>query len=882
MKFYTIVLLIFLISGSTFASRTYETENNKIQINRSDSGIKIDGYLNESAWQNSTGISEFVQKNPNEGSPPTEKTIVYMTYDDEAIYVAARMFDSNPDSIIARLGRRDDWMTSDVFGFYVDPYYDRRSGFYFAINAAGTLYDGVCYNDDWDDDSWDGVWEGKARIEQDGWVAEFKVPFSQLRFKKKDHYVWGVNFRRDIARKNEEDFLVFTPKNGSGFVSRFYDLVGIENIEPPRNLEILPYFRNKAAFTHSEAGDPFNDGSTYSPAVGGDVKVGLSSNVTLDLTVNPDFGQVEVDPAVVNLSDVETFFSEKRPFFIEGSSIFDFGYGGSNSNWGFNWGNPNFFYSRRIGRAPRANLPDHDFADVPDGTTIISAAKITGKIGNNWNIGTIHAVTAREFADLDSSGHRSSYEVEPLTYYGIMRAQKEFNKGKQGLGFISTLTHRYFKENYLEDEINSDAFTFGLDGWTFLDQDKVWVITAWGGMSNVHGSEARITDLQTNPLHYFQMPDSKNLSVDSSATSMTGFSGRVLLNKQKGNIIFNSAIGFVDPEFDVNDMGYMWRTNIINAHIGGGYKWVKPGRYTRYAKVLGALFGSKDFDGNTVGSGIWSDVYLQFPNYYEMEISSAYNPESISNRRTRGGPLTINRPGYEVNAFANSDERKNWVFGFGTYGYICESGSWNRGVELETEWKPAANLSVTVSPEIEWNHADAQWVDSFDDIYASHTFGQRYVFAEMDQLTASASVRVNWTFTPKLSLQIYAQPLISSGDYHHFKELARSKSYDFFEYEKGESGINYNGDSYIVDPDGSGPAGEISWDQPDFNFKSLRGNAVLRWEYMPGSTFYLVWTQNRSDFEDIGEFRLSRSLSRLVDADSDNILMVKISYWLNI
>jgi len=326
----------------------------KVRAERINEPMTIDGLLAEAVWHNGNAVAAFKQRDPIEGTQPTEKTEVRVAFDDDAIYIGAQMYDSAPDSIIARLGRRDADINSDIFGVGIDSYFDRRSGFYFAINAAGTLSDGVLYNDDWSDDSWDGVWQGVAKINGQGWSAEFRIPYSQLRFHKQEEYVWGINFVREITRKNEEDYLVYTPKNGSGFVSRFVELIGIQQISPPRRIELLPYLRAKAEYTHPDAKDPFNDGSRYLPGAGLDLKLGLGQNLTLDGTINPDFGQVEVDPAVVNLSDVETFYQEKRPFFIEGSSIFNFGQGGARNYWGFNWGNPDFFYSRRIGRTPQA------------------------------------------------------------------------------------------------------------------------------------------------------------------------------------------------------------------------------------------------------------------------------------------------------------------------------------------------------------------------------------------------------------------------------------------------------------------------------------------------------------------------------------------------
>ena len=387
---------------------------NKPEVNisavKTDQLITIDGNLNENIWKTTDCVSKFTQLDPNEGKAPTEKTVVWIAYTEDALYIAARMYDSSPDSIYANLVRRDADGNSDQFTVYLDSYNDKRSGNYFGITAAGTLKDGILYNDEWDDNSWDGVWEGKAHIDKEGWTAEMKIPFSQLKFKSGNIQTWGIDFKRDIARNHERDYLVYIPKNESGFVSRFANLLGIKDIKPSDQLEVLPYITSKAAYTAHDLNDPFNNGSKYSAGLGADLKYGLGSNLTLNATINPDFGQVEIDPAVINLSDVETFYDEKRPFFVEGSNIFNFGYGGSRSNWGFNWGSPDFFYSRRIGRTPQGSTPDADYTNYPDGTHILGAAKLTGKIDDDINVGVIQAVTQREFADLSIKNVKSKTE----------------------------------------------------------------------------------------------------------------------------------------------------------------------------------------------------------------------------------------------------------------------------------------------------------------------------------------------------------------------------------------------------------------------------------------------------------------------------------------
>ncbi|MEP7325759.1 MAG: DUF5916 domain-containing protein [Gemmatimonadota bacterium] len=870
-------LLLLALQASVANPVSIGTAPAEVRAVRLNAPITVDGQLNEAAWQGSDGIGALVQREPVEGVPPTERTVVYLAYDDEALYVGAWLYDSAPDSIVARLARRDNFASSDRFMVLLDPYHDKRSGFYFAVNAAGTLYDGVLYNDDWDTDEWNGVWEGSVQRTSEGWTVEMRIPYSQLRFKKSEVQTWGINFKREIARKNEEDYLVYTPRNGSGFVSRFVTLSGINNVTPPRRFEALPYVTSRAELTNPPAGNPFNDGSSTTFSGGTDLKFGLGSNLTVDATINPDFGQVEVDPAVVNLSDFETFYPEKRPFFIEGSTIFDFGYGGANNNWGFNWGNPDFFYSRRVGRAPQGSLPGNDFSDVPTGTSILGAAKLTGKVGS-WNIGMMHALTGREIARIDSSGFQRNVEVEPRTYYGLFRTQNEMNGGRQGLGIIGTTTARAFDDPRLRDEINSSAFGLGVDGWTFLDKDKTWVITGWGGASSIQGSQGRITAVEQNSLHYFQRPDADHLSVDSGATSLQGFAGRVALNKQKGNWRVNSAIGMISPGFDVMDLGFQFRSDLINAHSVVNRRWATPGKTFRFVNQNMALFGSWDFAGELISAGVFQSGFFQFLNYRSIQYNVSYNPRRLNNRLTRGGPYTESQPGFEGSLFAQTDDRKSFVFGFNLYGGHYQRGSdesWGLGPSVE--WKPSSNLSLSFRPSFDKSFSSAQYVGTFADPTATATFGNRYVFSDLDQTSLSASLRLNWIFNPRLSLELYAQPLIASGDYFHFKELAAPRTYDFNVY--GRNGSTFDRTNYIADPDGAGPAAPIAVGNPDFNFRSLRGNAVLRWEYLPGSTLFLVWTQSRSDNENVGEFGFNHSMDRLLRAKADNIFAIKVTYW---
>lgn len=875
-----LIFLLFCAPPALFAS-----PEQQVHAARLMSPVVVDGRLTEPAWTSAKPLTSLTQKDPNQGDTPSEKTEIWVAYDDDALYVAARLYDSHPDSIMKVLGRRDNIVTSDWFAVFIDGYHDKRSGNFFFVGPSGAIGDGVLYNDDWDDVDWDGVWEGKTSIDEKGWAVEIRIPFSQIRFHENDNQVWGINFERDIGRKNESDFLRYTPKNESGFVSRFVDLIGIEGIKPVAQAEVLPFVTTKAEYTHPAAGNPFNDGSQYGTEFGADVRYGLSSNLILNATVNPDFGQVEVDPAEVNLSDVESFFQEKRPFFVEGANIFtNFGHGGGRNYWNANFNTPTLFYSRRIGRTPHGNdtLNDAEYVNMPLATRIIGAGKITGKIGDEWNVGTIHAVTAREYAPFQLNGIHSDAEVEPMAYYGVARIQRDFAQGRQGLGILTTVTERNFSENPvgsdLKRNLNKDGIFTGIDGWTFIDDEKAWVITGWSGVSYVAGSKDRIAQVQNNSQHYFQRPDAGYISVDSSATSLHGYAGRIYLIKQKGNFFFNSAVGVIDPNFDVNDLGYLSRTDVMNAHIGAGYNWPDPDGMFRRKELGILLFQSVNFGKNVTGRGFYHFGSLQFSNYYSVNWGFGAGPDNINDRRTRGGPLTLNTAYREYNLSVNSDESKNLSVQLSGNG---NSSSQSRDLygEVDINYRPVPQITLSFDPFYEDSYNGFQYITAAEDPTASATFGKRYVFGELRQQTFGTGIRLNWTFTPVLSLQLYVQPFISSGSYDRFKELARPRSNDYLIYGTQNSTIVKDGKNFSVDPNPGFSGGPISFSDPNFNYKSLRGNAVLRWEYLPGSAFYFVWTQSRSDEEQIGSLRFNRSLRRLIDTRADNIFLVKMSYY---
>jgi hypothetical protein len=847
-------------------------------------GIVIDGILSESVWQR-PGTGGFRQLEPDEGSPAVFPTEVWLAYDDEALYVAARLHDPGPDSIITRLSRRDEWDDCDCFEVDLDTFHDHRTGFAFTVNPSGSVGDQTLYNDSWRDESWDGVWESSAKINKDGWTTEMRIPFSQLRFHNGGECVWGINFLSRVERRHEISSFVFYPTSENRYVSLFAHLVGITGIKPSRRVELLPYTVGRGESAQVEEGNPFDSESKYTGAAGLDFKLGLGSNLTLDGTVNPDFGQVEVDPAVVNLSQYETFYEEKRPFFIEGSNIFLFGQGGSTSQWNINWSDPSFFYSRRIGRAPQGNEPhdcDNCFLDIPDATTILGAGKLSGKVPGGWSLGLLQAVTDKEYSETDSLGVRFRDEAEPTTSYTILRGQKDFRQGMSSLGFIGTSVIRDIEGSYLRGEIAERAFGSGLDGWVFLDKDKDWVMTGFLGGTRVEGSKEGILTLQEDEHHYFQRPDAKHVEVDPDATSLSGWTAKAMLNKQKGNTMVNIAWGAISPGFETNDAGFNWRSDTSLGHVVVGYNWFNPGKIFRRKGVSLAAVKGFDFGGRRTNDGYLFFTQGEFANYWRFECNGGWFRPTADDYLTRGGPLAKDPGGSWAELEFGSDSRKKIELG----GSAEIEGSEAGGKGLHTEgWvtlKPSSSIGVTLSPAYSRERPVAQYVDYYLDPTAVGTYGSRYVFANMDQKTVSLGMRLNCTFTPKTSLQLFAQPLISAGDYEHFKEFVKPGGLEFREYGRHGSTITPGGGGYEVDYDGAGPATPYWFENPDFNYKSLRLNTVFRWEYRPGSTIYLVWTQMRENEEDFGSFDLSRDFKNLFKTKPENIFLLKVSYWLSL
>jgi hypothetical protein len=859
----------------------------RVTAHRLQGKVELDGVLDEADWRR-PAEDRLVQNEPDNGCQPRHRTEFWIAYDEGALYLAARMHDSAPDSIVARLGRRDSWPASDWVFLNLDTFNDDRNAFSFSINPAGVVGDAALYDDGNDDDSWDGVWQAATRIDDQGWTLEVRIPFSQLKFPDTQDQVWGINFSRRVLRYNERSELFHRPRGSSGYGTRFPDLVGIRGIKPQGKAEVRPYALGKVDARDVEEGDPFRDDPDFSGNVGLDMKAPLSNNLTLNATVNPDFGQVEVDPAVVNLSAYETFYQERRPFFVEDANLFRFGQEGTNSNWSFNWMDPMLFYSRRVGRAPQLGIEaEYDHADVPQVTTILGAAKVSGKIGNTA-VGAMTALTAREKAHLQHGDEEFDQIVEPLSSYSVIRAKTTKDRGLKGLGFMLTHTARDLDDPVSQAELDRRALTGGIDGWMNLDEEGVWALKGYLSGSHVKGSSEAISSLQTSSSHYFQRPDADHVELDTGATSLDGWQSRMMLNKQSGTWRLNSAVGYSSPGYDINDLGFMFRTDQINTSLVGGHRWLEPNAVFRNQSLYLATYWTWDTGGLLNGGGFGAWYWAEFANYWNIDGHVFYNPEVNDTQGTRGGPAMRSSRHQELSFSLTSDHRRSWVVGANLFMDGDQAGNRSVNSGLSVQVKPASNLSLELGPGYRWEKGDAQYHDTIVDPSMTSTYGHRYVFSDLDYRQFSIESRVDWTFTPQLTLQAYLQPLLASGDYSRPKELARAgtRSFNVYGQDNGSS-VEYRPDldpyrPWLVTPDGSDPGNTFQLADRDFNFKSLKVNLVLRWEYGPGSTFYFVWTQDRANFEDPGSFDLGRDTRSLLDAPGQDIFMVKVSKYFSL
>lgn len=830
---------------------------------------KIDGIGNDPAWEQVPwGGGDFIQRTPDAGAAPSVQTYFKVLYDAHNLYLLFKNLDPEPSKIVRRMSRRDgfdgDWVEVNI-----DSYADKRSAFSFTASVSGVKGDEYVSNngDNWDT-SWDPIWYLKTSINEEGWVAEMRIPLSQLRFTNKAEHTWGIEVQRRFFRNQERSLWQYIAPTANGWVHRFGELRGIKGIRPQKQLEIMPYLVTKAETFQKEEGNPFRTGESYDVAAGVDAKIGITSDITLDLTVNPDFGQVEADPSQVNLTAFELFFREQRPFFIEGANILTFPV---SSNFGPN----NLFYSRRIGRSPQssATLGPNEYSKQDSRTTILGAAKLTGKNRNGFSWGVLESVTQEERATIDNGGERREQIIEPLTNYFAARAQQDINKGNTIVGGMFTAVNRRINDPNL-NWLHKEAYSGGVDLIHHWKDRKFYVSGQFFG-SYVKGSREAITQTQLSSERYFQRPDNAYSELDTTRTSLMGTGGNFVIGKRSGKLTWDLGGGWLSPMLELNDIGFLRQTDQIRQWGRVEYKVVNPVGITRSQYYNIYQSQQWDFDWRTIYRDYEINAFIELKNFWEAGNGLGFTEFGGSNADLRGGPFIRYPASFSYWAFFGTDGRKKLQVGMNPYFvWGMDNYTHQSNIDLDINYRPTNALRITVSPGWYINKSELQYVET-GDVSGS----PRYVMGSIDQATLRMSVRLTYMVTPNLSIQYWGQPFGTAGQYGNYKTVVDGAN---AEYHKRYSLIppswmSLNGSQFNVDEGANGTV-DYSFAKPDFNFGQFKSNMVIRWEYIPGSTLFLVWTQEMN-----GAFYTPRDVGHQAYAfdfnqQAHNIFLVKFTY----
>ncbi len=872
MKYLSLALLLYLGIEIQMSAQPSPGNDKKIYTTSKvkDLPPTIDAILDEEVWNQVEWAGDFSQYKPNNGAAPTEPTTFKILYDDKNLYVAFMCYDSEPDKIERRMTRRDGF-EGDRITISIDSYYDHLSAFSFTVSASGVISDATITNNgnNWDR-NWDPIWFAKTAMHKDGWIGEARIPLSQLRFSKKKKHVWGLQVQRRLFRMEERSTWQHAPNDAPGWVHLFGELHGIKGIKRQKQVEVTPYMLAQMERYSAQEGNPFLTGKDGKITVGVDGKIAVTSDLTLDFTINPDFGQVEADPSQVNLSAYEVFFPERRPFFTEGRNILSFRTGSGDI----------LFHSRRIGRTPQyyPSLEDDEFMDRPDRTTILGALKLTGRTKKGLSIGILESVTKEEFAKIDQNGDRRKVTVEPLTNYFVSRVQQDLNKGNSQVGGMFTATNRNLNHpslNFLHDA----AYTGGVD-FTHSWKNRTYYVEGNIAMSQVNGSPESILRTQRSSERFYQRPDADHLDIDSTRTSLTGSSGKLEFGKRgNGNFRFETGASWKSPGLAINDIGFMRNTDLIKQWFWVGYNILKPTKSFRHFSANIHQNTNWDFGGENISNRISISTNGELKNYWGLRLGTSIRSTTMSRSALRGGPALL-LPGSTYVWFRiSSDERKKLRFSANPWVSSGNDGSSDGyGFSMNFNYQPFNALNLSVSPKYNWRTWEQQYV-------TTRSFGNesRYINASIEQNTASVSIRVNYSIRPNLSLQYYGQPYVSTGDYHEFKRITDPKNEVYEErfhiFTEDELTIDDQSGDYLVDENQDGTV-DYSFTDPNFDFLQFRSNLVMRWEYKPGSALFIVWNKERTENPVLDGFTFSETVGNFLDpvSQAHNIFLLKFTH----
>lgn len=876
--FISLIIIILLIPAHSFSQYTISKDTGSgLQLKVQQPAYTtsrlitkkpvIDGKLDDECWKHGTWAGDYTQWIPREGAKPTWPTEFNIQYDDKYIYVAFRGFDGEPEKIRRFAGVRDE-QVGDMMGVTFDSYRDYRTGFEFTITAWGQKSDLILFNPmNWDF-NWNPVWKGKVGMEDSAWIAEMEIPLNQLRYSGQNEQVWGMHTWRWISRLQEESNWEKQSKTGPGMLYNFGELRGIQGLKKSRRLEIMPFALGELKTFKKESDNPFaENGRSWGGNTGLDAKIGISSNFTVDLTVNPDFGQVESDPSVMNLTAFETFYEEKRPFFLEGVTIFN-----------FDFDDP-LFYSRRIGHVPSLTVePDENlFVQTPDKTTILSALKLSGTTSKGLSVGFIQSLTSNEFAKLsDTIGNTSKIKVEPLTSYTVARIQKGFNAGNTFVGGMITSVNRFIDESSLEF-LSNNAYAGGFDilhHW----MDKEFFLDGKLLGSFINGSETAITALQESSARYYQRPGADYLNYDTTRTSLGGFGGSLRIGKKsKGFWRYSTGVSWLSPGLEFNDLGYMRHADEIENENEVTYFVNQPVSIFRTYEITLEQFNSWNFNGTYLGSGSHLDFTSEFKNQWRFSANLIFHSEAPDTRILRGGPDMIMPRNFMTFGYIQTDHSKRIAAGL--EGSFEKSGN-NSALIWEVEpvitIRPVNIMRIRVSANYSENFNLLQYVSETN--YLSE---KRYILGTINQKTLGLTFRLDLNLTPELSVQYYGSPFVSRGSYSDYKRIMDPESKNFDERFVSLPGPIISGNTYGFN-ENNDMIPDYFTRNPDFDFFQFRSNLVARWEYRLGSFIYMVWSGERTGKNTNAHESFGDSCNHLRDVYPNNIFLIKLNYWFSL
>ena len=870
---YSLLVALFLISGVSANNNPKDsltTIDNKplrtyTTIRLSTAKPVIDGMLDDDCWKTGEWGGDFTQWIPKEGAKPSQETQFKILYDDKNLYVAIRAFDKEPHKISRKAGRRDEFIGEQA-GVNFDSYHDHRTGFEFSVTAAGQKIDLILTNPMVPELDWNAVWYLKTGLEDSAWVAEYEIPLSQLRYSKDKEQVWGMHVWRWIDRLSEESDWEPQSSTSPGMLYLFGELHGIKDLPKSRRIEIMPYALGKLKTFDKVPQNPFaKNGHSMMGNFGLDAKIGLSSNFTADLTVNPDFGQVESDPSVMNLTAFETSYEEKRPFFLEGKNIFK-----------FELGDANLFYTRRIGHTPvyHPELETNQYIDYPDNTSILSAVKISGKSKNGLAVGVLHSLTSGENAQLSTNGIKKDLRVEPLTSYTVGRVQQDFNEGTTVLGGIITATNRFINDPYLEFQ-NQNAFTGGLDLLHQWNKKEFYLDAKIIG-STINGSAEAIRNLQLSSARYYQRPDVNYLNYDPTRTQLSGQGGRVKIGKgSKGLWRYSSEFNWRSPGLDLNDIGFMQMADLVSQETEVSYFVNKPVSIFRTYSAAVHQSNNWDYGLNYLYSGLFLTSKFEFLNQWMVSPSVHFRNEGYDNRLLRGGEAMRLPALWEGSLDFHTDMAKKFIISLNATKEVAQNENYrNSFVQATVTTIPYNVLKLSASVNYSENMDNLQYVDT--KILGTDI---KYILAHLNQKTLGATFRIDYNITPEISIQYYGSPFASVGKYSKLKEVTNPRAASYSDRFKLLN-TQFVGNTYQVAATTDTPAYSIS--NPDFTFNQFRSNLVFRWEYRPGSQIFFVWGNERTGWRNDSNSKVGKAVSDLKDVSPTNIFLIKLSYWFSL